>query len=289
MAEAAISQKARQWKSLVSRTDTSDGEKRAEKAALKSVTKRDVSEMSSDYVDSLRWDAYEIFMHAEHKKSGADDAAKRWIGLLKEPDGHLTEQGILNRAYASDISLPGHDKTGRDAARWNNFLKNMAGKPYLKKLEEKASTEKKTPAKKKTSTKKKTPPKLAENKVGKPTNEELKTNAARKSTGGPQERKHRRFRNGTVALREIRRYQRSTNLLVKKMPFERLVREIMQTIRPGGFRLQSAATLALQEAVESYCASIFEEANLAAIHAKRITISPKDLHLVKRIREPPYK
>ena len=96
-------------------------------------------------------------------------------------------------------------------------------------------------------------------------------------------KKARRFRPGTVALREIRRYQKSTELLIRKLPFQRLVREIAQDFKTD-LRFQASAIMALQEASEAYLVSLFEDANLAAIHAKRVTIMPKDLSLVRRIR-----
>jgi histone H3 len=83
-------------------------------------------------------------------------------------------------------------------------------------------------------------------------------------------RKGHKFRPGTVALREIRRYQKSTELLIRKLPFERLVREITQDL--GEYRFQSAALGALQEAAEAYLVHLFEDANLCAIHAKRVTV-----------------
>jgi len=106
-----------------------------------------------------------------------------------------------------------------------------------------------------------------------------------------------------VALREIRRYQKSTELLIRKLPFQRLVREIAQDFKVcindsiwwlGFFeliwndqtdlRFQSSAVMALQEAAEAYLVSLFEDTNLAAIHAKRVTIQPKDLALARRLR-----
>jgi histone H3 len=79
---------------------------------------------------------------------------------------------------------------------------------------------------------------------------------------------------GTVALREIRRYQKSTELLIRKLPFQRLVREIAQDFKTD-LRFQSSAVLALQEASEAYLVGLFEDTNLCAIHAKRVTIMPK--------------
>jgi histone H3 len=95
-------------------------------------------------------------------------------------------------------------------------------------------------------------------------------------------RKHR-YRPGQVALREIRKYQRSTDLLIRKMPFQRLVREVAQAQKPD-LRFQSTAILALQEATEAYMAGLFEDTNLCAIHAHRTTIMVKDMQLARRIR-----
>ena len=96
-------------------------------------------------------------------------------------------------------------------------------------------------------------------------------------------KKPHRYRPGTVALREIRRYQKSTDLLIRKGPFQRLVREIAQDLEQD-LRFQSTAVLALQEATEAYMVGLFEEANLCAIHARRVTIMPKDIQLARRIR-----
>ena len=97
-------------------------------------------------------------------------------------------------------------------------------------------------------------------------------------------RKPRRYRLGTVALREIRRYQKSTELLIRKLPFQRLVREIAQDLGKMSIRFQSGAIIALQEASEAYLVGLLEDSNLCAIHAKRVTIMPKDIQLAHRIR-----
>jgi histone H3/H4 len=93
---------------------------------------------------------------------------------------------------------------------------------------------------------------------------------------GSEEGKGSHISLGTVALREIRRYQKSTDLLIRKIPFQRLVREIAQDEKPAwkgqDYRFQSTAIEALQEAAETYLVSLFEDVNLCAIHAKRITI-----------------
>ena len=109
-------------------------------------------------------------------------------------------------------------------------------------------------------------------------------------TGGVK--KPHRYRPGTVALREIRRYQKSTNLLIRKAPFQRLVRDIYQHITripdrthlKSDNRWQGSSILALQEAAEAYNVGLFEDTNLCAIHAKRVTVMPKDIQLAQRIR-----
>ncbi len=125
---------------------------------------------------------------------------------------------------------------------------------------------------------------------------------ARKSVGGKAPRKHlatkmgckishvtggvkkpHRYIHGTVALREIGKYQKSTDLLIRKLPFQRLCREVSQDFKVD-LRFQGSAVLALQEASEAYVTGLFEDTNLAAIHAKRVTIMPKDLQLARRIR-----
>ena len=101
--------------------------------------------------------------------------------------------------------------------------------------------------------------------------------------GGVKTERSRRFRPGTVALREIKRYQKSTDLLLLRAPFQRLVRSIAQGIDPD-IRFRSEALLALQEAAEMYLVCLYEESNLCAIHANRVTIFKKDMDLARRIR-----
>ncbi|EER00947.1 histone 3, putative [Perkinsus marinus ATCC 50983] len=119
---------------------------------------------------------------------------------------------------------------------------------------------------------------------GKMPRKQLASKAARKSSPAVSTiRRPHRFRPGTVALREIRWYQRSSELLIKKLPFQRLIREIAQEFEVG-LRFQKSAVLALQEAAEAYLVGLFEDTNLCAIHAKRVTIMPKDMQLARRIR-----
>ena len=103
--------------------------------------------------------------------------------------------------------------------------------------------------------------------------------------GRPDEgsvRKPRRFRPGTVALREIKKYQKSSDLLIRKLSFQRLVREVAQGICPD-LRFQSTALLALQESSESFLVKMFEDVNVCAIHGGRVTIQVKDIYLWNRL------
>ena len=125
---------------------------------------------------------------------------------------------------------------------------------------------------------------------------------ARKSTGGKAPRKllatkaarrlapqfggvkkPHRYRPGIVALREIRKYQKSTELLIRKIPFQRLVRDVAADYK-SDLRFQSSALECLQEASESYLIGLFVDTNLCAIHARRVTITPKDMQLARRLR-----
>ncbi|KAF2715242.1 histone-fold-containing protein [Pleomassaria siparia CBS 279.74] len=121
----------------------------------------------------------------------------------------------------------------------------------------------------------------------------------RKSTGSRREsgssigpgpapnRKKSRYRPGTLALREIKKYQKTTDLLLLKSPFQRVVREIatsMTSPDQDAFRWQSQAIFALQEATEAFLVNLFHDANLCAIHAKRVTIQQKDIQLARRLR-----
>jgi histone H3/H4 len=101
---------------------------------------------------------------------------------------------------------------------------------------------------------------------------------------GQRQRRKRRMRPGERALKEIRQYQVSTDLLLRRLPFARLVREIQQGLSRQAYSWQASAILALQEAAEAHLVGLFEDSNLCAIHAKRVTIMPKDMQLARRIR-----
>ena len=90
------------------------------------------------------------------------------------------------------------------------------------------------------------------------------------------------FRLVVMALREIRHYQKSSALLIRKLPFQRLVREIAQDFKMD-LHFQSVAILCLQEAAEAYLVELFEDTNSCTIHTKRVTITPRDLQLARCI------
>lgn len=99
----------------------------------------------------------------------------------------------------------------------------------------------------------------------------------------PTKRKYR-FRPGSRALLEIRKYQKSTDLLLRKLPFSRLVRELTSRLTVHPLNWQSFALLALQEATEAFLVKLFEDSNLCTIHGKRVTLFPRDMQLARRIR-----
>ena len=106
--------------------------------------------------------------------------------------------------------------------------------------------------------------------------------AAAPAAEGAKERKPHRWRPGTVALREIRKYQKSTDLLLRKLPFQRLIRDVASEYK-ADLRFQASAIAAIQEASENYLVHLFEDGNLLAIHAARVTVQPEDLRLAHRL------
>ena len=113
--------------------------------------------------------------------------------------------------------------------------------------------------------------------------DQTKTKKAKDTKPAP-ERKKRRFRPGTKSLREIRAYQKTTNLLIPRLPFSRLVREIARNACTQDLMFKSTALMALQEACEAYLVQLFEDCVLCCIHARRVTVMPKDMGLARRIR-----
>lgn len=121
---------------------------------------------------------------------------------------------------------------------------------------------------------------------GKAPRKALAAKAARKTAHGAKP-KTTRTKPGAVALREIRKFQESTKLLLRKGPFQGIVRLIGEMVSGRGERWQPAALLALQEASEAFLVRVFEEANLCAIHARRKTVMLKDIYLALRLSGAP--
>ena len=164
--------------------------------------------------------------------------------------------------------LPKDSLYFREMARTKKTTRKKTGKSPRKQLTTKNPTKKLTPAQ-------------ARKNVAKA------NQAAQQNLGNPPRtgglKRPMRYRPGTVALCEIRRYQKTTELLIRKLPFSRLVREVTQDFKTD-LRFQAQAIMALQEAAEAYLVGLFDDTNLCAIHAKRVTIMPKDIQLARRIR-----
>ena len=121
-------------------------------------------------------------------------------------------------------------------------------------------------------------------KKGKAAKRALGQKKAKKSASGSSGmKKSFRWRPGTVALREVRRLQKSTDSLIAKAPFSRLVREVAESHK-AGLRFQASAVAALQEATEAFIVSLLSDSNVVALHANRVTAMPRDLQLVRRLR-----
>jgi histone H3 len=97
-------------------------------------------------------------------------------------------------------------------------------------------------------------------------------------------KRSQKYRPGTIALREIRKYQKSTDFLIKKRPFHRLIKEILQDKHNAKFRVQKSMLDALQTAAEAYLVDLMNDTNMCALHAKRVTIQAHDMRLARRLR-----
>ena len=122
--------------------------------------------------------------------------------------------------------------------------------------------------------------------AAKPSNKKIgPSKGGMKMTASQQEKKKMKFKPGTVALREIRRYQKSMSLLLPRASFQRVVKSVcFDSLGQTDVRFQAQALIALQEATEAYLVGVFEDANLCCIHANRVTIQKKDMSLARRIR-----
>lgn len=151
------------------------------------------------------------------------------------------------------------------------------------------SGKKKSSSSKKLAVVVKPPPSSEDENIESDTEKNTSSGLLKNKPGDPESqggRKKRRAKNGQAALRQIRQFQKSTDLLIRKLPFARLVREIVQDEFgvDSNYRWQSVAILALQEASEAYLVHLLDDTNLCAIHAKRVTIMQKDIHLARRLR-----
>ena len=104
-----------------------------------------------------------------------------------------------------------------------------------------------------------------------------------RANAGKTRKKHRN-KPGVVAIREIRRYQKGVELLLRKLPFQRLVREICEQVGGKQYRWTASALEAMQWGAESYLVGLFHDTNLCAIHAKRVTIFAKDMQFSMLLR-----
>jgi histone H3 len=122
---------------------------------------------------------------------------------------------------------------------------------------------------------------------GKAPRKQLSAKSARKTAGATPtgSAKKPRYKPGSVALKEIRRYQKSTDFLIRKLPFQRTCRSIIrENNNVSDIRFQGPALASIQEALESYLVGLFEDAMLCASHAKRVTVLPRDIALVNKLR-----
>ena len=195
---------------------------------------------------------------------------------------HILEAACTKRLHWDREAL--HDYTLNHAPEVNlqNAMKHVKNPPPLPDNDDDAwfQSHPKLPGSGKTPRKQPQPKTQKMKKKGKKVQGSGKTLPA--SQQGKQ--KPRRYQPGTVALLEIRRYQKSTELLIRKLPFQQLVREIAQDLGKMSIRFQSGAIIVLQEASEAYLVGLLEDSNLCAIHTKRVTIMPKDIQLAHRIR-----
>ena len=206
---------------------------------------------------------------------------EREIGLVtpanpKVPSTEEPPEGMLPPGPRKTVGGKPSTSTSAPSTSSTSAQQRLKPKPSARSVKEAQAELKRILAEKREEKRKKTAARMA------------KKGGKKAPKGGVKKRY--RYRPGTVALKQIRQYQKSTELLIRKLPFQRLVREIAsdsEVIKSplcGKVRFQSAAIMALQEAAEAYLVGLFEDTNLCAIHAKRVTIMPKDIQLARRIR-----
>jgi len=218
-------------------------------------------------------------------KSGSDAGGSK-KGKEKQPDiidQYLKKQKQLNTPQQKKMKEKSPSSPSSDDSVSSGFLTHST-------LEESQNAKKtSTPAPEKQHKKAKQP--TARKSTGPPQNPSKGRKSLSIPSKSPKNRSvapgtpgKRRYRPGTRALMEIRKFQKSTNLLIPKLPFSRLIREIAVKTCSVDMRFQSVAIMALQEAAEAYLVTLFEDTVLCAIHAKRVTVMPKDMLLARRIR-----
>lgn len=112
----------------------------------------------------------------------------------------------------------------------------------------------------------------------------LRTKRRSSTTYESEVKKRKRRKPGQVAIKQIAFYQKTANLLLPKLSFQRIVREIVQSVTPDEYKWSPNALEALQTSTEAYLTAVFEDTNKAAIHGKRVTIRPEDMHFIRDIR-----
>lgn len=117
---------------------------------------------------------------------------------------------------------------------------------------------------------------------GKRPSKSISTKTSKKSIPSQLSQGKARFKPGSLALKEIRKYQKSSELLIRKRPFQRLVRHLSASSE--SLRFQSAALVIFQEALENFLTGLLEDAYRCALHAKRVTLLPRDIVLIYKIK-----
>lgn len=216
-------------------------------------------------------------MPKAHQMTGAESEASGSPSDLKKSKRKGTPKKLqLGEDETMDIDVPRTDVVVN--VRAAESPKNKRGQSPSKSPKEVTVAIKKT-KKSKEKKEKKTKSSRESSRESKPSKISKKTKAG---TGGV--RKPHRFKPGTVALREIKKYQKSCEPLIQALPFQRVVREIAQDFKSEGFRFTKSSISALQEATEAYLVELFGDANLTTFHAKRVTVMPKDIQLARTIR-----
>ncbi|GMG43163.1 unnamed protein product [Ambrosiozyma monospora] len=204
------------------------------------------------------------------------------------PSRSKSKKTVVKRDPAISPTIPDSDASSRDTQDEDDDEEEEDDNDKEESSEDSQNSREQRQAKSRSKKSKKTPRKAPVTSSSS-SNRRASSGLERNQPGDPVAaltllKPRRRIKNGMAALREIRKFQKSTDLLIRKLPFARLVREIVQDNFPETHHWQSVALLALQEASEAYLVHFLEDVNLCAIHAKRVTIMQKDIFLAKRLR-----